>query len=117
MAANSPQEPFKRISVSEAKEMLDASDVELVDVRQPGEYAAGHIHGAKLIPVDGLFERLGEVADARDVIFYCAVGVRSALACEIGAAMGLTRCHNVEGGFEAWSGAEYPSETGAPALS
>ena len=117
MAANSPQEPFKRISVSEAKEMLDAAGVELVDVRQPGEYAAGHIHGAKLIPVDGLFERIGEVADDRDVIFYCAVGVRSALACEIGAAMGLTRCHNVEGGFEAWSGAEYPSETGAPALS
>ena len=69
MAANSPQEPFKRISATEAKELLDAGGVELVDVRQPGEYAAGHIHGAKLIPVDALFERIGEVADDRDVIF------------------------------------------------
>ena len=116
MAASSPQEPFKRISVEEAKQMIEGGEVELIDVRQPGEYAVGHIHGARLIPVDALFEKIRDVAEDRDVIFYCAVGVRSALACEIGAAMGRTRCHNVEGGFEAWSGASYPSETGAPAL-
>lgn len=111
MAASSPQEPFKRINVEEAQQLIESGNVELIDVRQPAEYAMGHIHGAKLIPVDALFERMGDVADDRDVVFYCAVGVRSALACEIGAAMGLTRCHNVEGGFDAWTAADYPSET------
>ncbi len=102
MPKQQPMEPFKRISPQEAKAMLDESSVQLIDTRQPFEYAQGHLKGAKLIPHDALFERINEVAGDKDVIFYCAVGQRSALACEIAAAMGRTRCHNVEGGIEAW---------------
>ncbi len=110
-----PQEPFKRITAKEAKALLDRGNVQLIDTRQPFEYAAGHLKGARLIPHDALFERIGEVAEDRDVVFYCAVGQRSALACEIGAAMGRTRCYNVEGGIEAWKAAGLPVETEQPA--
>lgn len=107
-----PQEPFKRISVAEAKKMIDAGNVQLIDVRQPNEYASAHIAGAKLIPVDALFARMDEVSDDKPVIFHCAVGVRSALACEMAAAMGRTKCYNMEGGMEAWKAQALPTQTG-----
>ena len=110
MTTKNPQEPFKRITAQEAKEMIAGGDVDLIDVRRPDEYAAGHLHGAKLIPHDALFERMGEVSEDKQVIFYCAVGQRSALACEIGAAMGRTSCHNLEGGIQAWQSASFPVE-------
>ena len=114
MTNQNPNEPFQRISTEKAKEMIDRGDIELVDVRQPNEFASVRLSGAKLITVDSLYERIGEVDDDKDVIFYCAVGVRSALACEIGAAMGRTRCFNMEGGIEAWKALNLPVETGAP---
>lgn len=112
MAAGNLQEPFKRISAAEAKKMLDKGNVQLVDVRQPNEYTAAHINGAVLIPVDQLFGRISEVAEDREIIFHCAVGVRSALACEMAAAMGRTRCYNMEGGIDAWKAAGLPWESG-----
>ncbi len=112
--SSGPQEPFKRISATEAKEMLDKGDVQLIDVRTPGEYADSRIEGSILIPHEALFSRIDEVAEDRDVIFQCAVGVRSALACEIAAAMGRTRCFNMEGGIDAWRANNFPHQTGAP---
>ena len=112
MASGSPQEPFRRISVAEARKMLDRGNVQLIDVREPHEYTAAHISGSVLIPVNQVFGRIAEVAADRDVIFHCAVGVRSALACEMAAAMGRTRCYNMEGGMDAWKSGELPYETG-----
>ena len=113
MASSTPQEPFKRISAEEAKEMIDQGNVQIVDVRQPGEYAAAHISGVTLIPVDEIFGRIDEVSEDKEIIFHCAVGVRSALACEIAAAMGRTRCYNMEGGIDAWKAKSFPVEEGA----
>ena len=108
MAERKAGEPFTRLSPNEAKKLIDRGDVQVVDVRQPGEWAVGHLKGAVLIPVDALFERIDEVAEDKDVLFYCAMGVRSALACEIGAAMGRTKVHNMEGGIEAWKAGALP---------
>lgn len=53
----------------------------LIDVRTPGEYAAGHLDGAKNIPVAELAGRLGDVGPKdRPVVVYCASGARSAAA-------------------------------------
>ena len=113
MQKNSPQEPFKRISVLESKKMIDEGKVVLIDVRQPHEYAGAHIKGSKLIPVDALFGRIDEVPEDKDILFHCAAGVRSALACEMAAAMGRTRCYNMEGGMDAWKAQKLPYEKGA----
>lgn len=114
MPQNTPQEPFKRISVAEAKTMLDKGGVALIDVRQPNEYVNARIKGSKLIPVDAIFGRIAEVPEDKPVIFHCAVGVRSALACEMAAAMGRTQVFNMEGGIDAWKAAKLPFDTGAP---
>ena len=108
MVIKNPQEPFTRISVDEAKEMLAGDSVAVIDVREPHEYDAGHVPNAKLIPVATVYARGDELPRDRDVIFLCAVGQRSALACEMAAAVGLTRLYNLEGGTDAWIKAGEP---------
>ncbi len=108
MPGNDPQEPFARISVGEGSEMIGRDDVAVIDVREPHEYNAGHVPDARVIPVASVFARRDELPRDKDVIFVCAVGQRSALACEMAAAAGLTRLFNLEGGTEAWIKAGYP---------
>ena len=110
MPQKDPQEPFSRISVDEAKGMMSDGDVAVIDVREPHEYNAGHVPNAKLIPVATVFARKEELPRDKDVIFICQVGQRSALACEMAAAAGLTRLFNLEGGTEAWVKAGNPVE-------
>ncbi len=101
MATKDPREPFTRIDVNEAKEMI-AKGAAVIDVREPHEYNAGHVPDASLIPVATVYARREELPPDKDVIFVCAVGQRSALACEMAAAAGLKRLYNLEGGTDAW---------------
>ena len=111
MPTKNPQEPFHRITVEEAKAML-AEGANIIDVRDPHEYQAGHIPNAPLIPVNSVFARREELPEDGKIIFTCAVGQRSALACEMAAAGGLPadRLYNLEGGTEAWIQAGEPVE-------
>ena len=109
MATKDPREPFTRINVQEAKEML-AKGADIVDVREPHEYTAGHVPTAAHIPVNTVYARRAELPKDKDVIFVCAVGQRSALASEMAAAAGLTRIFNLDGGTEAWANAGEPLE-------
>jgi len=111
MATKDPHEPFTRITAHEAKEMLARGDVQVIDVREPDEYQRGHVPGAKLIPVSTVLPRRQELDNDKDLIFVCAVGQRSALACEMAAAVGLTRLYNLEGGTDGWAKAGHKLET------
>jgi rhodanese-related sulfurtransferase len=108
MPSKDPREPFARINVDEGREMMSRDDVAVIDVRESPEYNAGHVPEARLIPVASIFARRDELPRDKDVVFVCAVGQRSALACEMAAAAGLTRLFNLEGGTEAWIKAGYP---------
>ena len=108
MPTEDPREPFARVSVDEGREMISRNDVAVIDVRESPEYIAGHIPDATLIPVASIFARRDELPRDKDILFVCAVGQRSALACEMAAATGLTRLFNLEGGTEAWIKAGYP---------
>ena len=110
MAIKNPEEPFTRISVEEAREMMARDDVGVIDVREPHEYSAGHVPGATLIPVNTVFARRDELPLDKEIIFVCGVGQRSALACEMAAAAGLSRLYNLEGGTEGWIKAGLPVE-------
>ncbi len=110
MPTKNPQEPFARINVDEGKEMMASDNVAIIDVREPHEYNDGHVPDAKLIPVATVFARKDELPRDKDVIFVCGVGQRSALACEMAAAAGLSRLFNLEGGTEAWIKAGNPVE-------
>lgn len=105
------EEPFKRISVDEAKALIDQGGYEVIDVREPSEYAQGHIPGVKLIPLNTFLNRAREYVDGKDnLIFVCAVGQRSAVASEMAAALGVKNIFNIEGGTNGWAKKGYPIE-------
>ena len=55
----------------------------LVDVRQPEEYRASHLPGATLIPLQDLPERIDELPQDRNIVFYCRSGIRSRAAAAV----------------------------------
>ena len=110
MSVKNPQEPFTRVSVQEAQQMLADGATAFIDVREPGEFADGHAAGTKLIPLNSVFLRQSELPEDEDLLFICKMGQRSALACEYAAAAGRTRLFNVEGGTDAWREAGLPVE-------
>jgi rhodanese-related sulfurtransferase len=105
-----PQEPFSRLNIQEAKEMIDKGDIMLVDVREPHEYSAGHLPGAQLIPLNTIPAHAAELDDAKPILFVCGVGQRSALAAEYAAASGKSNLYNIEGGTEGWVKSGLPVE-------
>ena len=112
MPTKNTEEPFHRITIDEAKQMLE-ENAYIVDVREPHEYSSGHVPGAVLIPVNSVFDRREELPKETKLIFVCGVGQRSALACEMAAAGGFPAdaLYNLEGGTEGWIKAGEPVET------
>jgi sulfur dioxygenase len=78
--------------------------VHVVDVRTAAEYDGelGHIEGARLIPLDHLRARVGEVGSDRPVVVVCQTGRRSAMGTAILEKAGVHRTANLAGGMVAW---------------
>jgi rhodanese-related sulfurtransferase len=94
----------KRVS-----EMLEKGEAQLIDVREPYEYEAGHIEGAVHIELEHLAGRAGEIDKDKAVVFQCRMGRRSALATQAFAASGYD-AFNMAGGLLAWDEAGLPLE-------
>ena len=101
-------EPFSRISVDEAKRLLDAGEARAIDVREMDEWQSGHIATATHAPLARVLNAPHQVVTADNVIFVCAVGARSAVASEMAAALGYEHIYNMEGGMDAWKAKGYP---------
>ncbi len=108
-------EPYYRISLDEASGMREAGGSVVVDVRRPDEYEAGHVKDAIFIPVDDILARVDELPTDKDLLFICAQGVRSGLACEMAAAMGMDteKLFNIEDGTAAWIEKGLPAAYGS----
>jgi rhodanese-related sulfurtransferase len=90
----------------EARLALAPADMTVLDVRTAEEFAAGHVPGARNIPVAELETRIAELAAARDrdLVVYCRTGRRSLTALEILKANGFQRLLHLEGDMQGWSG-------------
>lgn len=77
--------------------------VSVVDVREPGEFTAGHLTGAVNIPLGDLARRIAEIPRQAPVVFVCRSGVRSLTAAAIGSDGGLQDVADLEGGMLAWA--------------
>ncbi len=100
--------------MAEAKEKLEKGEAVMVDVRNPDEYVEFHATGVRLIPVNTVInevKQIRELAGAKEVLFICKSGQRSALAAEYATAAGLTELplYNVEGGTLEWVKQGYPT--------
>ncbi len=110
---------IKECTVSEVKDIL-SSDTILIDIREPDEYARGHIPGAIHVPRGMLefqilktLEHIGITADPAgvDMVLYCGTGGRSALATKSMDDMGYRNVRSMDGGIVAWNEAGLPVDT------
>ncbi len=99
------QEPFKRIDVAEAKRLMAEGKVRVVDVRNPDEWQGGHIPQALHKPLPQIVNNPQTSLEGdldQPQLFVCAVGERSAVACEVAAMLGYKEIYNLSGGTTAW---------------
>jgi rhodanese-related sulfurtransferase len=100
------------VSAADALALRDAGAF-MLDVRQPDEWAAGHIPGATLIPLGDLASRVAEVPKDRQVVVVCRSGNRSAQGRDVLLGAGLPSVTSMAGGMNDWSAAGYPTESGS----
>jgi len=101
--------PARDVDVREAR-ALHQQGARLIDVREPGEFTAGHAMGARNIPLGQLAARSGELAGAETVLVICQSGNRSKVTQRQLAARNVADVRNVSGGTTAWRAAGLPLE-------
>lgn len=84
-----------------------ADGAAVIDVREPNEYVAGHVPGARLVPLGQLPARLPELHRHEPVFVICASGNRSAMAADHLRRAGFD-ARSVEGGTSAWTSSGRP---------
>ena len=82
--------------------IADVPELQIVDVRNPGEAAAGMIPGAVSIPVGQLPDRTDELDPRKPTVVYCAGGYRSSVAASLLRQLGFADVSDVLGGYGAW---------------
>lgn len=98
------------LTPSAAVQLINREKAVVVDVCDPAEYAAGHVSGAKSIPLAELEDKLPAVVKnkAVPVILVCASGMRSARAVGIAKKLGYEQARSLGGGMKAWRDANLP---------
>ena len=85
--------------------MGERDDLQLIDIRQPGETAGGVIEGALLIPLTRLNEQLDSLDASNPTLIYCAGGFRSSIAASQLKVAGFSDVSDLLGGYDAWKAA------------
>ena len=93
----------EKITPAAAIRLLDAGKAQAVDVREPDEFAVGHIPGAKLLPLGDVLTRAEEVMPDKNAqwLIYCRTGRRSADAVQKLESLGYTNLRDL-GGILSW---------------
>ncbi len=102
--------PVVRISAEQASHMLAQGGFDLVDVREPFEWAAGHLPGARHVPLERLMRDPRAHLKSDRIIFCCAHGLRSVTAAEVAQALGLAEVYSLDGGTVTWERLGFPLE-------
>ncbi|WP_426145812.1 rhodanese-like domain-containing protein [Polaromonas sp. DSR2-3-2] len=100
------------LNASGAVQLINREKAVVVDVCEPAEFAAGHVTGAKNIPLGELEAKLsGAVKNkALPLILVCASGARSGRAVAIAKKLGYEQAQSLGGGLKAWKDANLPLE-------
>jgi hydroxyacylglutathione hydrolase len=102
-------ESMPLMDVHELHRRVEDGDIDVLDVRQPAEWAAGHIDGAAFITGARLPQRIEEVQGDRPVAVICGSGHRSSVMASLLQSNGRENVFNVAGGMGAWRSAGYPT--------
>lgn len=102
----------QNVKPDEFEKLSKEKDAVILDVRTPEEYAAGHLPNAVNIDwkAKDFDEKVGALDKGKTYLVHCAVGGRSARACEKLNKLDFPRLYNLEGGIAAWQRAGKPVE-------
>lgn len=114
MVAEARQETEQTDTETVRDLMESGEEVTVVDVREPPEWEAGHIPGARLVPRGMLEYQANDQLPDKDsrIVVHCAVGGRGALAAKTLKDMGYTNVANMDGGMNDWKEKGYEVEEG-----
>ena len=93
-----------QMEMGDFNELLNSGEVDVLDVRGASEWDAGHVPGARHIPVGYLTQRLNELPRETPLVVHCQGGGRSAIASSVLQAEGFTNVINLPGGYAEWKG-------------
>ena len=102
------------LTAAGAVQLINRERAVVIDVCEAHEFAAGHVAGAKHIPLAELAKKLPEVVKNKElpVIFTCQSGMRSKSAAGIAKAQGYANAQSLAGGLKSWQEASLPIEKG-----
>lgn len=98
-------EKVKGVTIDEFEQLIKTNgNAIILDVRTPGEYAAGHLANSVLININDpdFTERVDKLDKSAPVLVYCASGIRSAKAADIMADQGFSTIYHMEDGLREW---------------
>lgn len=100
------------LSAAGAVQLINREKAVVIDVCEPAEFAAGHVGGAKNVPLGELEVKLPSVVKnkALPLILVCASGARSGRAVAIAKKLGYEQAQSLGGGLKAWKDANLPIE-------
>lgn len=102
-------ETSSRVTIEQLAELVGlVPDIQLVDVRNPGETAEGTLCGAKVIPLAVLVDSLDQLDRDAPVVLNCTGGYRSVIAASLLRHAGFTDVSDLIGGYAAWTAAGLP---------
>ena len=104
--------PGRQVSALETVQLINRRDAVVLDVREPAEYASGHITNARNVPEGQLADRLKELEryKSRPIVVSCGSGARSARAGALLQKAGFAEVFTLRGGIAAWQQASLPLE-------
>lgn len=104
--------PYEEVTPQQVEQKRKSNEqVLIIDVREPYEYAEGHIPSSKLIPLGQLTRRLNELGSKeQEVILVCRSGGRSGQAAQQLVGLGYKKVFNMRGGMMSWQRAGLPAE-------
>jgi rhodanese-related sulfurtransferase len=92
------------ITVEQLADRIEHGTPVLLDVREPDEFAGGHVPGARNVPAASLDAESARLDPHVETLLICQSGRRSAAAAKLLAKKGFTDVHSVKGGTSAWRG-------------
>jgi len=101
-----------REAASLMREYAGNPDFAVIDVRTPGEFAQGHLDGAKLIDyrAPGFRKQVAELDRKKTYLIYCRTGNRSTGALGIMKELGFGNVYHLDGGIEQWRAEGLPTQ-------